>query len=321
MKFLKKLFAIDKKPVRGLLMLEWAMLVYAALTLLYIVVAYTRLEHPSSLLWLRVQTVVMTLALWGVYRMVPCRLTMLARVIPQIALLGVWYPETFELNRILPNLDHVFAGWEQQLFDCQPALLFSQKFPDAWVSEPLIMGYDSYFLFNAGVPLYFFLFRYERFLKAVFIMQASFFLFYTIFVLLPVAGPQYYYLAAGIDEIAHGVFPNIGTYFETHSEALPTPGYADGPFYHILQWLHTTGERPTAAFPSSHMGITTLLILTVGVEGNRRLMLWMLPLAVLMFFGTFYIQAHYAIDAIAGVLAGIVMFFLFKGIYRLFGRE
>ena len=316
MKYLKKLFAIDKKPVKGLLMLEWAMLVYVVLTLLYIVVVYTELQQPGSLIWLRVQTVAMTLALWGVYRLVPCRLTMFARVMPQIALLGMWYPETFELNRILPNLDPVFAGWEQQLFDCQPALLFSQKWPDWWVSEPLIMGYDSYFLFNAGVPLYFFFCRYERFLKAVFIMQAAFFLFYTIFVLLPVAGPQYYYLAAGLDEVARGVFPNIGEYFVTHSEALPTPGCADGPFYHILQWLHGAGERPTAAFPSSHMGITTLLIMVMGVEGNKRLLLWMVPLAILMFFGTFYIQAHYVVDAIAGVVTGVLMFLLFEVVYK-----
>ena len=51
----------------------------------------------------------MTLALWLVYRLVPCKLTILARMAAQMALLAWWYPDTYELNRVLPNLDHIFA--------------------------------------------------------------------------------------------------------------------------------------------------------------------------------------------------------------------
>ncbi len=42
----------------------------------------------------------------------------------------------------------------------------------------------------------------------------------------------------------------------------------------------------------------------------------MIPLAALMFFATFYIQAHYVIDAIAGLVAGTMMHFLFRWAYR-----
>jgi len=44
-------------------------------------------------------------------------------------------------------------------------------------------------------------------------------------------------------------------------------------------------------------------------------------LSVLMFFATFYIQAHYAIDAIAGLFVGTAMYFLFRKIYQLSGRS
>jgi membrane-associated phospholipid phosphatase len=40
-----------------------------------------------------------------------------------------------------------------------------------------------------------------------------------------------------------------------------------------------------------------------------------------MFFATFYIQAHYAIDAIAGLFVGAFMYFLLKVIYKLFPKE
>lgn len=302
--------------MKGLCAFEWAMIAYAVLTLLYMLFIYTQLQNPISMIWLRVQAVAMTLGLWAVYRMIPCKLTMLFRVLGQIALLGTWYPETYEFNRILPNLDHVFATWEQQLFGYQPALLFSQHWGSPVVSELLTLGYVSYYPLMVVVPLFYFFWRYDQFLRASFVMLASFFLFYVIFIFLPVAGPQYYYLAVGTDQIAQGVFPNIGNYFETHSEVLPSPGYTEGVFYKILVWFHEAGERPTAAFPSSHVGVTVILLWLAWATKNRRFFWSLVPFGVLMFFATFYIQAHYAIDAIAGLFVGTLMYFFFTMLYR-----
>ena len=305
------------KKLGGLCAFEWAMIVYAVLTLVLMLFTYTRLQNPVSMLWLRVQAVAITLGLWAVYRMVPCRLTMLCRVLGQIALLGSWYPDTYEFNRMMPNLDHVFATWEQQLFGFQPALLFSQAWSSPWVSELLTMGYVSYYPLMVVVPLFYFFFRKEQFLKVSFVMLASFFLFYVIFIFLPVAGPQYYYLAVGTDQIAQGIFPNLGNYFETHSEALRSPGWSDGIFYKLLVVAHEAGERPTAAFPSSHMGIMVVLLCQAWATRNRWFFWSLVPFGVLMFFATFYLQAHYVIDAIAGVFAGLLMYLLFTALYHL----
>jgi len=312
---LKNLLTLEKKPVKGFMLFEWAMLAYAIFTLLIMALTYTKLHNPMSMLLLRFQSIMMLVALWAVYRMLPCRLTMLFRVLGQLALLGTWYPETFEFNRVLPNLDHVFATWEQQLFGFQPALLFSQKISNPVFSELLTLGYVSYYPLMVVVSVYYFLYRYNQFLRSSFIILASFFLFYVIFIFLPVAGPQYYYLAAGLDNIANGVFPNIGNYFETHTEALPAPGFQDGPFYKLLVMAHNAGERPTAAFPSSHVGVTTVLLWLAWATGNRRFFWWLVPFGVLMFFATFYIQAHYAIDAIAGLFVGTIMYFLLRFAY------
>ena len=301
-------------------MFEWTMLVYALFTLLLMLFMYTRLQDPKAMIVLRVQIVAITLALWGVYRLIPCRLLLLVRVIVQLALLSNWYSETFEFNRMLPNLDHVFATWEQQLFGCQPALLFCQKWSHPVFSELLTLGYVSYYPLMGVVALYYFIWRKEQFLKASFVILASFFLFYVIFIFLPVAGPQYYYLAVGTDQIAQGVFPNIGNYFETHSEGLPSPGYTNGIFYKLLVIAHEAGERPTAAFPSSHVGVAVVLLWLAWASKNRLFFWCLLPFVVLMFFATFYIQAHYAIDAIAGLIAGTLMYFLFINIYKLFPK-
>ncbi|MBP3788347.1 MAG: phosphatase PAP2 family protein [Prevotella sp.] len=321
MKFLKNLFIIEKKPHKGLIMAEWAMVAYVVFTLLLMLFTYTRLQNPVSMLWLRFQSVMMMAALWAVYRMIPCRMTMCIRVIAQLTLLSSWYPETFEFNRILPNLDHHFAAFEQQLFGCQPALLFSERFPSPVVSELLTMGYVSYYPMMAILLLYYFFHQYEHSLKASFLVIGSFFVFYVIFIFLPVSGPQYYYMAVGPDQIAQGIFPNIGNYFETHTEGLPVPGWKDGIFYKLLIFAHEVGERPTAAFPSSHVGATIVFLILAWTSKNRKLFWSFVPFAVLMFFATFYLQAHYTIDAIAGIFAGTAIYFLLLGLYKVIRKK
>ena len=142
MKFkIKDLFKIEKKPKKGLMALEWVMFGYLLLTLLVILFCYTKVQNPNAMIWGRVHIAVTTLIMWAVYRMVPCRMTRLLRVVVQMSLLSWWYPDTYEINRMLPNLDHVFAGWEQQLFGCQPALLFAEKCSNMVFSELMCLGY------------------------------------------------------------------------------------------------------------------------------------------------------------------------------------
>lgn len=305
---LKKLFAIEKKPKKGLFAVEWVVMGYLVLTTLVMLFTYVKLQNPESMLWGRFRVVAITAAMWGIYRLVPCRLTRLCRIAAQMALLSWWYPDTYELNRILPNLDHIAAAKEQLLFGCQPALLFSQKVPYFLFSELMNLGYTCYFPLIAVVTVFYFFFRYQQFMRATFIILASFFVYYVIFIFLPVAGPQYYYPAVGLEQVSQGVFPNLHDYFMTMREALATPGDPNGVFYQMVVDAHQAGERPTAAFPSSHVGITTVLMFLAWHSKSKRLFFILLPFFILMFFATVYIQAHYAIDAIAGLLTGALFY-------------
>ena len=311
---IKEFFAIEKKPQRGLIAAEWVVVGYMLLTTLMILFTWTKHPDPVAMLWGRFHAAVSMVALWGVYRLVPCRLTMLCRVMLQLAMLSWWYPDTYELNRVLPNLDHVFAQYEQSLFGFQPALVFSQKMPWAVWSELMYLGYSSYFVLILTVTLYYFLRRYQEFQRASFVVIGSFFAFYVIFDLLPVTGPQYYYLAVGLDNIAAGVFPNIGDYFLTHDEMMTMPGYQDGFFYQFMLHAHAAGERPTAAFPSSHVGVTIVLLM-LALRAKSRWLSWFVGVMLaLMCMSTVYIRAHYAIDVIAGLAVGFVFFFMLQGV-------
>ena len=230
--------------------------------------------------------------------------------------LGWWYPDTYEMNRLLPNLDHLFASWEQSIFGCQPSLLFSQAVPYGWFSELMCLGYVSYFPLIALVTLYYFFQRYKEFQMATFVILISFYVYYFIFVLLPVTGPQFYYLAVGTEKIAAGVFPDVGNWFLTHSERMAAPGWSDGFFHHLLDMAHDAGERPTSAFPSSHVGITTVLVLLAFRTRSKSLIFTILPFYILMCFSTVYLYAHYAIDAIAGLLTGIAFYYILCHLYQ-----
>ena len=312
---LSQYLGLERKPYRGLMALEWVTLAYMALTLLIVLFASTKLGNPQAMVWDRVRLGAITLAMWVVYRLVPCRLTRLLRVVLQLSLLGTWYADTYELNKLFPNLDPVFASLEQGLFGCQPALLFSQHFPQAFFSELMNMAYASYFPIIATTVLFYFFCRYEQFERAAFVVLASFFAFYVIYDLVPVTGPMYYYHAVGVDQVVRGVFPSVGDYFLTHTDMMTSPGWSDGLFYQLVADLHTSGERPTAAFPSSHVGISVVCMLLVWRARNRKLFFTLLPFALLICLATVYIRAHYAVDVIGGLVTGVAFYLLWGRVY------
>ncbi len=315
-KFLLYLFTLEKSPKKGLLVYEWVVMGYLVFTLALVLAQHSLLPNVDSMIKGRVSIAAITLAMWGVYRLVPCGFTYTARAVVQMSLLSWWYPDIFDLNRLMPNLDHLFAGWEQALFGCQPALLFSQVASHGVISELMCLGYYSYYPMMALVCLAVLYMHHESFERVIFIVIGTFFIHYIIFIFLPVVGPQFYYQAVGTEEIAKGVFPNLHDYFNHRQDRMACPGYADGVFYHLVEQAHQAGERPVAAFPSSHVSVCTVLMMITWHYGLRRLFWALVPIAVLLFLSTVYIRAHYAIDALAGLVSGALCWLLLAGVSR-----
>ena len=240
------------------------------------------------------------------------------RVLGQLAWLAKWYPDTYEFNRSFPNLDHLFAQAELSIFGCQPALEFSRLLPQAFWSEAFNLGYWSYFPMIGVLSIAIFILEVKanalapkgsstmEVLPTFHLVSTTiiiaFFLYYVIYIFLPVTGPQFYFQAVGVEAIEAGHFPALGTYFSSHTEMLTAPGYADGLFYQLVESAHEAGERPTAAFPSSHIGISTL-VLMLSRRHAPQVTKFLLPFWALLCCATVYIQAHYVIDAIAGLLS------------------
>ena len=307
----------DGEGAIGFMAFEGVILVYLFVTLAITIILHGRVVNPSSMIWGRVGILAFMVVMWAAYRVKPCLANKVVRVVFHLVMLSWWYPDTFELNRMLPNLDHIFASLEQSVFGMQPALLFSKTFDSPIFSELMCLGYGSYFPMIAVVSIYYLVRRRVEFERVIFVIIAAFFIHYVVFDLLPVSGPQFYYYVVGEDQIAQGVFPNIHDFFYTSwdGNAMPIPG-DKGLFQSFVQMAHETGERPTAAFPSSHVGITTVLLLLAWHSRSKWLFYCLLPLGILMFFATFYIKAHYAIDAIAGLASGALCYWLMMKITK-----
>ena len=300
---------------KGLFAVEKVTLIYNLLTSILILFMYPRMAHPVHMLWERVLIAGLTFLLMYLYRIAPCKFSAFVRITFQLGLLSYWYPDTFEFNRLLPNLDHIFATAEQFLFGCQPAAKFCELYPTMWVSEPFNLGYFSYYPMIGVVGVYYFFRRFDLFEKWSFIIVMSFFIYYFFYIFVPVAGPQFYFPAIGMENVTNGIFPAIGNYFNTHHELLPGPDYQHGFFYSLVDSSQQVGERPTAAFPSSHVAISTLLMIS-AFRVSRKLACFLLPFYILLCCATVYIQAHYLIDSIVGFVSAFFMYILVTKMYK-----
>ena len=300
---------------KGLFAVERISLIYNAITTILIVLLFSRMDHPGVMLLERAGIVAITFGLIYLYQKYPCRLSAFIRMVVQMSFLAYWYPDTFEFNRLFPNLDCFFASAEQFLFGCQPSVEFSQLCPDIWFSEPFNMGYFAYYPLIAIVAIYYFVFKFEWFEKASFVIVTSFFLYYLIYIFVPVAGPQFYFPAIGMDEVEACNFLAIGDYFNHNDILLPGPGFEQGLFYDLVEASQEVGERPTAAFPSSHVGISTILMI-MAWRVNKKLCYGLAPFYVLLCCATVYIQAHYLIDVFAGWISAIVIYVLSTWMYK-----
>ena len=81
-----------------------------------------------------------------------------------------------------------------------------------------------------------------------------------------------------------------------------------------------SGERPTAAFPSSHIGVSTILIL-LAFRAKKGLAAALFPFYVLLCCATVYIKAHYLVDAFAGLASGVILYFTTSRIFSVLHKE
>ena len=263
---------------------EWITLAYIFITTAFLLLNYSRLSHPSLFFGMRLSTVALIFFLSGISRDINRPYIKAFRQFIPFLLLEYWYSETYDLGGLLlPNQDAFFCLADQRLFGGEPSILFSQYFPQSWFSELMYFGYFSYYLIAFGIPILFLIKYPEYFNRSIFVILCSFYLYYLIYIILPVGGPQFYFSGA---------------------LRVTPPGYL---FSHLIHYIQMLGEKPTGAFPSSHVGISTVVLLLTFSKA-RKVFWQLLPLYCILVLSTVYIKAHYMVDVLGGFVSAVFFY-------------
>jgi membrane-associated phospholipid phosphatase len=203
-----------------------------------------------------------------------------------LLLIPALYTELAVLNRAVHDgryFDDLIIAAEQAVFGGQPSQDWAVALPSIWLSEPLHAAYLSYYFIIFVPPLLLYLLgRTKEFRFAAFTVMFAFFAHYMFFIFFPVQGPRYLF---------------------------PPPGgeLAGGMFYQVAHRVLEAGSSQGAAFPSSHVGVSvaqTLIVLRFLPRWAPLIALLTLGLALGAVYGGF----HYAIDAVAGAVLGVLVF-------------
>ncbi|MGB9745726.1 MAG: phosphatase PAP2 family protein [Bacteroidales bacterium] len=276
---------------------EWALLVYLVFTGLLNIVYFKTLGATWVHLGARI-TIFSGLMLLIILQIrFNSRFIDFLRSFYPLATLGYLYGETDFYNNIWHNyLDAWFEKTDFFIFGFQPSIRFSEVFHWTWFQELMSLSYMSYFLMIFGVLWAIYRFNREYFNRSIFIVLQAFFFYYLIFIVLPVQGPQFWFPA-------------------------PLNGLPEGGVFHkLLRFIQSVGERPTGAFPSSHVGISVILCY-LSYQYARPLFRWMLGILVLLSCSAVYIKAHYFIDIVGGLLTAPLMILLTTSLLSLFSER
>lgn len=177
--------------------------------------------------------------------------------------------------------DDVVQQWEASIFGGQVSREWWQRAPSRFWSTVLHGAYFSYYLVIPAGPLWFAWKRDRENLRRVVLAEVTTFLVcYLVFIFFPVAGPYY-------------EFPR------------PSPEFLDNGAARLVYATLAKGSSYGAAFPSSHVaGVITAIL--VCAAGSRRLGAVLAVPGLLLTVGVVYCQMHYAVDAVGGVVLGVV---------------
>jgi len=192
--------------------------------------------------------------------------------------------------------DGVILWLEEAVFGEQLAMTLSERLPLFWLSELMHFFYASYwFLLALALILLYVRGNLRGFRSLIFAETIVYFGCYLVFMFWPVTGPHYQ-------------FPVIGGEL------------ADGAMYRWVHWMLEDGGSKGAAFPSSHVAVAVAVAL-VTWRVDRFVWALTLPFVVGLTISTVYGRFHYGIDALAGILAAVILVWMARHLQRWLERE
>ncbi len=210
------------------------------------------------------------------------------RGIYPVLFFAYFFTSGYAVNRIVfaDWLDPWFMGLDHKLFGYLPSMVWGVRYGDRFWQEVFHFAYFCYYPMIAGLPVYLYFKNRKGFEELIFALTFVFYLCYFIYSLLPVIGGRYLPEAM---ELASA--------------------YRDGFFTRLMALIYNTSGHLGGAFPSSHIAIS--LVLTVAALRYVRPLGYLFGvISLFLSIATVYCHYHWFVDAVAGVLTGILGYYL-----------
>jgi len=178
-----------------------------------------------------------------------------------------------------PHMDATVIGWERVIFPGDPSHTLAVRFPSLAASELLHACYLSYYALVLVPPaLLYFRGRRNEFSASTMALSLVYLTCFACFLLFPVDGPRF----------------------------LVGPAEAPaGPIRAAVLHLLQQGSSRGTAFPSSHVAASVVAAVS-ALQHQRQVGYLVTALAAGLTVSTVYGGFHYGVDAIAGLLVGLL---------------
>ncbi len=188
------------------------------------------------------------------------------------------------------TFDDRVVRWENRLFNGQPSTYLSARFPSVALSEYLHLCYLSYYFIPVSLPaMLYFRGKGEAFFETLFAELFTFNICLIWYIFMPVAGPRYF------------------------EEKIKEP-LSNAPLCKLTHAILSRASTKGTAFPSSHSAVA-IVVLLCAARYDLLSFVILFPFCTGLVVGTVYGRLHYALDAVAGVLLGVLTFRLYPIVY------
>lgn len=191
-------------------------------------------------------------------------------------------------------IDPQLIALEARLFGgVQPSVWLAANGPQ-WVGEVMLFVYASYWWYGPLVGAYVYRRSRDAFREFVFVVTVTMLTHYVLFILLPAAGPRF-------------ALADQGATMLTGS-----------PFAHTVNAIVRTEGLRGGAFPSSHVAV--MFAVTWCAWFHARPFRWLgTVLSLLLLVAVVWGRFHYALDAAAGAVLGVLLSSVAQAIFHRYG--
>ncbi len=214
--------------------------------------------------------------------------------ISPVILLSVFHYETGLINTLLfaNYFDPFLSNADKIIFGCLPNRVLPLVISSGFTNQFFHLIYFTYYiiLFAPVTYIYFKKNNQDSHNKLLFSIIFSSLIHYLFFIIFPAIGPT-------VDRNTFDLFTNSGG------------------FVSIMDFLFRVGDLDGGAFPSSHIGVSVVIYLSLREEYSKFAKVILVDI-MLISISTIFCCYHYGVDVIVGFFSGIVTWYLSIILYK-----